>query len=337
MRNKSFVKDLYALIPLVLSGFLCIALIFFLQQKLANDISFVTTLTDLSSTFLSLSGFLAAIIMIYLAWVAINMKKTRSTAIDGLSKITQKMHNFRTIIDILMRSKMWLPGLKEYIDDEFAGLNFFEVKEFYKGKSKLAIEFLQESHHYEDTENLYLEMKSLVMTSPKDKQIPEAIKYPRMYDKDMVSKWLEHKCGSGLWYYFGYKFGSFKESLDYNSVFERHQEKIMTLANSIDGQAFEDSSFNEVFLAKLGEYMSKEVIPKLFQVQGRTDKQMPTIIKFLYSIFLVLVLAGVLLPLLFLLFSLPIISLVISYSVVISIIFFIATSFYQFVMKEANS
>ncbi|MEM7084634.1 MAG: hypothetical protein AAF489_00540 [Bacteroidota bacterium] len=265
------------------------------------------------------------------------MKKTRSFAIDSLSKITQKMHNFRTIIDLLMRSKMWLPGLKEYIDDEFAGLSFFEVKEFYKGKSKLAIEFLQESHHYEDTENLYLEMKSLLMTSPKDKQIPESIKYPRMYHKDMVSKWLEHKCGSGLWYYFGYKFGSFKESLDYNSVFERHQEKIMTLANAIDGEAFEDSSFNEVFLAKLGEYMSKEVIPKLFQVQGRTDKQMPTIIKFLYSIFLVLALAGVLLPLVFLLFSLPVITLVISYSVVISIIFFIATSFYQFVMKEANS
>ena len=111
----------------------------------------------------------------------------------------------------------------------------------------------------------------------------------------------------------------------------------MTLANSIDSQAFEDSSLNEVFLAKLGEYMSKEVIPKLFQVQGRTDKQMPTIVKFLYSIFLALVLAGVLLPLLFLLFSLPIIALVISYSVVISIIFFIAISFYQFVMKEANS
>jgi hypothetical protein len=337
MRNKSFVKDLYTLIPLVLSGILCIALIFFLQQKITNDISFVATLTDLSSIFLSLSGFLAAIIMIYLAWVAINMKKIRSTAIDSLSKITQKMHSFRTIIDILMRSKMWLPGLKEYIDDEFAGLNFFEVKEFYKGKSKLAIEFLQESHHYEDTENLYLEMKSLLMTSPKDKQIPESIKFPRMYNKDMVSKWLEHKCGSGLWYYFGYKYGDFKESLDYNSVFERHQEKIMTLANSIDGEAFEDSSFNEVFLAKLGEYMSKEVIPKLFQVQSNTDKQMPTIIKFLYSIFLMLVLAGVLLPLFFILFSLPIITLVLSYSVVISIIFFIAISFYQFVMKEANS
>jgi hypothetical protein len=232
---------------------------------------------------------------------------------------------------------MWLPGLREYIDDEFEGLTFFEVKEFYKGKSKLAIEFLQESHNYQDTENLYLEMKSILMTSPREKQIPESIRYPNMYDKDIVSKWLEHKCGSGLWYYFGYKFGDFKESLDYNAVFERHQEKIMTLANSIDSEVFEDSSFNEVFLAKLGEYMSKEVIPKLVQVQGRTDKQIPSVIRYLYSLFLILALSGVLLPLLFMLFNLSIITLVVSYSLVISVIFFIAISFYQFVMKEANS
>jgi len=337
MRSKSFVKDLYALIPLVLSGLLCIGLIFVLQQKITTDISFVATLTNLSTIFLSISGFTAAIIMIYLAWVTLHMKGARVTAIEGLSKITQKMHNFRTIIDLLMRSKMWLPGLKEYIDEEFVGLTFFDVKEFYKGKSKLAIEFLQESHHYEDTENLYLEMKSLVLTSPKEKSVPETIRYPNMYDKDMVAKWLEHKCGSGLWYYFGYKYGSFKEALDYNAVFERHQEKIMTLANAIDSEAFEDSSFNEVFLAKLGEYMSKEVIPKLWQVQARTDKQLPSMIKYLYGIFLLLVLAGVLSPLLFMLLGLPIITLVIGYSVVISTIFFIATSFYQFVMKEANS
>jgi len=291
----------------------------------------------MTNIFIGISGFLAAMIMLYLAWVAINLKEVRSTAIDTLSKFTQKMHNFRSIIDLLLRSKLWLPGLQEYIDDEFAGLTFFEVKEFYKGKSKLAIEFLQESHHYEDTENLYLEMKSLLMTNPKDKNIPDSIRYPKMYDKEMVSKWLEHKCGSGLWYYFGYKFGSFKESLDYNAVFERHQEKIMTLANAIDSEAFEDSSFNEVFLAKLGEYMSNEVIPKLVQVQSKTNKQTPSIIRYLYLIFLVLVLAGVLLPLVYVLFSLPIISLVVSYSIIISCIFFIATSFYQFVMKEANS
>lgn len=336
MRNKSFLKDLYAIIPLFLSGLLCIALVFLLSQKVSTDVSFTTTLNEMSTIFISISGFLAAMIMIYLAWVAFGLRNVRATAIDHLSKVTQKMHDFRSIIELLLRSKMWLAGLQEYIDDEFEGLTFFDVKEFYKGKSKLAIEFLQENHHFQDTENLYLEMKSMLMTHPREKQLPENIRYPKMYNREMVSKWLEHKCGSGLWYYFGYKYGSFKDSLNYNAVFERHQEKIMTLANSIDSEAFEDSSFNEVFLAKLGEYMSKEVIPKLVQVQGRTDQHMPTIIKYLYGIFFLLAIAGVLLPLLFALFALPIIALIISYSLVIGIIFFIAVSFYQFLMREVN-
>lgn len=336
MRKKSFFRDLYAIIPLIFSGLLCIALIFLLQQKVAATPTFAQNLTDFSTIFISISGFLSAIIMVYLASAAISLKNTKEIVVDQLSKITQQMHNFRSIIEILLRSKMWLPGLKEYIDDEFEGLNFFEVKEFYKGKSKLAIEFLQEHHNYQDTENLYLEMKSLLMTSPKEKKIPESISYPRVYDQEIVQKWLEHKCGSGLWYYFGYKYGVFKEALDYNAVFERHQEKIMTLANAIDSEYFEDSSFNEVFFSKLGEYMTKDVIPKLFQFQEKSGKNMPGMIRYLYFIFLSLVLFGLLLPLAFLLFSLPVIALIGSYAFVISVIFFIATTFYQFLFRDIN-
>ncbi|AVI51781.1 hypothetical protein C5O00_11630 [Pukyongia salina] len=337
MRKKSFFKDLYAIIPLIFSGLLCIALIFLLQQKVQAVPTFVQNLTDFSTIFISISGFLSAIIMVYLASAAVSMKNTKEVVVDQLSKITQQMHNFRSIIEILLRSKMWLPGLKEYIDDEFEGLNFFEVKEFYKGKSKLAIEFLQEHHNYQDTENLYLEMKSLLMTSPRDKKIPETISYPRVYDQEIVKKWLEHKCGSGLWYYFGYKYGVFKEALDYNAVFERHQEKIMTLANAIDSEHFEDSSFNEVFFSKLGEYMTKEVIPKLFQFQEKSTQNLPSIIRYLYVIFLLLVMFGLLLPLAYLLFSLPVILLIGSYAFVISVIFFIATTFYQFLFRDINN
>jgi hypothetical protein len=232
---------------------------------------------------------------------------------------------------------MWMPGLKEYIDVEFEGLTFFDVKEFYKGKSRLAIEFLQENNNYLETENLYLELKSLLMTNPKEKRISENINYPNVYPKDIVEKWLQHKGGSGLWYFFGYKYGSFKEALKIDSVFERHQDKIMTLANSIDSEAFEDSSFNEVFLSKLGEYMSKEVIPKLFQFQSQTGGTLPSVIKFLYGIFLVLIIGGVLLPLGSLLFTFPTIVLICSFSVVISCIFLIATSLFPFLQKEANS
>jgi len=328
---------LYALIPLVLSGILCISLIFLLWGKSVEETGFIETLQEARTIFMGISGFLAAIIMVYLASAASGLKNTRNTAIDNLSKITQKMHHFRSIIELLLRSKMWLPGLKEYIDEEFAGLTFFEVKEFYKGKSKLAIEFLQEHSPYEDTENLYLELKSMLMTDPKEKKVPENVRYPNFYPKEIVAKWIEHKCGSGLWYYFGYKYGEYKSALDFNAVFERHQDKIMTLANTIDNEAFQDSSFNEVFLAKLGEYMSNEVIPKLFQFQGRTESALPGIMKYLYFIFLFLVIFGLLLPIAHLFFSLPILILVVSYSIISSIIFFVATSLYQFISREISN
>ena len=336
MKKKSFYKDLFTIIPLVLSGFLCIGLVFLLRQQTINSPDFITKLSSLSTIFIGISGFLSAIIMVYLAAAVIGLKGKKKDTVNHLSKFTQKMHSFRSIIELLMQSKMWLPGLKEYIDDEFAGLTFFEVKDFYKGKSRLAIEFLQENQNYADTENLYLEMKSLLMTSPKDKKIVGDITYPSIYSKDIVSKWLEHKCGSGLWYYFGYKFGTFKEALDLDAVFERHQEKIMVLANSIDSEAFEDSSFNEIFLSKLGEYMSKEVMPKLYQIQESMANKLPSLMRYLYTIFLVLVLFGVLLPLFFLLFNLPISALIISFSLVVSVIFYIATTFYQFLNNEMS-
>ncbi len=337
MREKSLFKDLYALVPLVFSGLLCITLVFLLWQKTTTTPDFTTSLTNISTIFISISGFLAAIIMVYLASSALGLKNNRVLVIDSLSKITQKMHNFREIVSLLLQSKMWLPGLKEYIDDEYEGLNFFEVKEFYKGKSKLAIEFLQESHHYGDTENLYLELKSLLMTKPKERKLPKNISFPKIYDRAILEKWLEHKCGSGLLYYFGYKFGIYKETLDIEAVFERHQDKIIALANSIDPETFEDSSFNEVFLSKLGDYMSNDVIPKLYQLQDNVNTSLPRILNYLYSIFLFLVVFGVLLPLGFLLFNLPIILLVISYASVVSILFFLATTFYQFLSKEVNS
>ena len=337
MKSKSFIKDLYTLIPLVLSGILCISLIFLLYQKSNTNTGFQEILQEHITLFISISGFTAAIIMVYLASLAVNLKSSRSSAIEALSKVTEKMHLFREIIEILLRSKIWLPGLKEYIDEEFEGLTFFDVKEFYKGKSKLAIEFLQENNQFEDTDNLYLELKALLMTHPKQKQLTEVIRYPNVYDQEIVSKWIEHKCGSGLWYYFGYKYGDFKEALDFNKVYERHQDKIMTLANTLDHEAFQDSSFNEVFLAKLGEYVSKEVIPKLFQFHDRTARQMPLMVVYLYGIFLSLVLFGVLLPIAHLLFSLPILILIIAISIVCSVIFFIATSFYNFISRESHS
>jgi len=336
MGNKSFFKELITLLPIILSVLVVFSIGYFLWQRLGESFEFLATINQALNILLAVSGIVAIGIMFYLASTVINLRNSRASIIADLDKITQKMHSFRTIIDLLYRSKMWLPGLKQYLDEEYANLNFFEVKEFYKGYSKLAIEFLQENHPFQDTENLYLEFKSLLITSPKEKIVTENIRFPRYYENAIVEKWLEHKCGSGLWYYFGYKFATFKSALDLEAVYERHQDKIMTLAQSIDSEAFEDSSFNEVFLSKLGEYMNKEVIPKLHQFQTFAAKKLPRMVNYIFSIFIVLVLFGVLTPLFYKLFDLDPVVAIISISVSMGVIIFITTSFYQFLTKEID-
>lgn len=334
MGKKSFLKDILSLLPLIFSGLLVLSICFFLWTAIYSRPDFAETLNNALQITMVISGVLATAIMFYLATIVINLREKRNSIVSDLDKVTQKMHNFRTIIDLLFRSKMWLPGLKQYLDEEYANLNFFEVKEFYKGYSKLAIEFLQENHPYQDTENLYLEFKALLITSPKEKVVTENIRYPRHYDNAIIEKWLEHKCGSGLWYYFGYKYGTFKNALDLEAVFERHQDKIMTLAQSIDSETFEDSSFNEVFLSKLGEYMNKEVVPKLHQFQTFAAQKLPKMVNYIFTLFIILVSFGLLLPMFYSLFNLDYSLAIVSVAVPIGVVFYIMTSFYQFLTKE---
>jgi len=336
MINKSLLKDWYSTIAFVISGIICIVLIFLLYNKYQDTRGFEETLKRTSTIFIGISGFLSAILMVFLAASAMRQKLYTTKIIHKISKTTQKMHNFRNIAEILFHSNIWLPGLKDYMEKDYADLSYFEVKEFYKGKSKLAIEFLQETHHFGETENLYLELKSLLMTNPKEKHIPETLNYPIFYDNSILEKWLEHKCGSGLWYVFGYKFGNYKESLNLEAVFERHREKILTLANTINPDMFEDSSFNEVFFSKLWEHLTKDVMPKLSQFQSYIDRKTPQLIYYLYIVFLLLTIFGVLLPITYLMLSFSVVTLIVGFSIVISTIFYVAVTFHIFLSKEVN-
>lgn len=337
MKDKSLLKDIYTLIPLILGGIVCIGLVVMLYDKVITNPVFKATLESISFVFMAISGFLAVFLMAYLVFASLSIKNRKSAVITNLEDITQQMHTARQIIEMLVKSNLWLPGLKEYVDHEFSGLTYFDVKEFYKGKSKLAIEFLQDNNHFGDTETLYLELKSLLMTRVKEKRLPRKLVFPKVYGKDIVLKWIEHKCGSGLLYYFGYKFGAFKDMLRLNEVSEVQQEKIMKLALEIDKEHFEDSSFNENFLAKFGDYITKNIIPQLFQLYNKASTGFTPVMKYVYTLFILLVVFGIVLPIIYILFSLPVLILIVSYSMVISIIFFITTTFYAFLTKEINS
>jgi hypothetical protein len=154
----------------VFSGFICFSLIFLLYQKIKTSTEFSEILQNQTLLFIAISGFTAFILLGYIVLSIFGMKRIILSGDNQLSDLVKKMNLVRKIIEIIIESKLWLPGVKDFIDMEFEGLNFFEVKEFYKGKSKLAIEFLQEKKAYHETETLYLELKSLLYTEPKQKK-----------------------------------------------------------------------------------------------------------------------------------------------------------------------
>ena len=334
MKTKSLLKNFYNYFAATLSAVLCVVLIVYLFDRYENHEAGTEVFGELTGIFIAISGFLAAILLIFLATSAMNLKATRAKISAKAIKTTQKMHHFRTIAGLLLNSNIWPPGLKDYMEKNFPDLSYFEVKEFYKVNSKIAIEFLQETHHYGGTENIYLELKSLLMDRPDQKQIPKNLSYPLSYGKAIVEKWATHKCGSGLWYVFGYKYGNYKDSIQLANVYERHQEKILALANTIDREVFEDSSFNEVFMTRLWEYMTQDVLPKLVQIQDQLALRMPPLLRYLYIVFLLLMIFGVMLPLLFLMLNFSSLIIMVSFSVVISSLFYIAITFHSFLARE---
>lgn len=336
MKDNASYKNWYSIIALVISGAICAGLIFILYDKYLNTLGFEENLKKLTAIYIGISGFLSAILMVFLAATAMRRKSYKAKIIHKISKTTQKMHHFRTIAEILFNSNIWLPGLKEYMEKDYAGLTYFELKEFYKGKSKLAIEFLQQSHHFGDTENVYLELKSLLMTHPLEKRIPETIDYPIYYNNGIIEKWAANKCGAGLWYIFGYKYGQYKQSINLEAVFERHKEKILTLANTINHDMFENSSFNEVFFSKLWEHLTKDVIPKLLQFQEHINKKTPQLVNYLYIVFLLLMVFGVLLPLTYLMIGFSAVAILVGFSIVVSTLFYVAITFHVYLSKEVS-
>lgn len=337
MRKKLFSINYFILITLVLSSILCIFLVYFLDQKITNSPAFIEILQDQISLFIAISGFTATLLLGYIFFSIFNANRMLGSSNNKLNVLIEKMNAARKIIEIIYKSKLWLPEVKTFIDDEFEGLSFFDVKEFYKGKSKLAIDYLEEKKGQDDTDTLYLELKSLLYTEPKQKHLPNTIIYPLQYNPAILKKWLEHKVGSGLWYHFGYRFGDFKNALNLDALHERHQDKIMALANSIDPTGFEDSSFNDVFLSKFGEYLNKDLIPKLFEAQRHKKNGLCSSLQNLYILFAAMVFIGVLLPLLSTLVGLPTIMLVSSFSFVISALVFIVFSGLSFLSKTVNS
>lgn len=335
MKFRNFINVVVPYIPALVSGLICIGLIYGLENFLPEA---YRTVDNLRSILLLIAFISVLLVFMFIAFIFTKANQQRFTGSNlnvEINSLTQKVHYFRNIVDILVRSKVWNPGLKEYIDEEFGDLNFFQMKEFYKGRSKLALEFIEENNRYGETENLYLEAKSLLLDNPSDSKVT-SYSNPKSYDKAILAKWVAHKCGSGLWYFFGYKYTNFKDELDVNRVYERHQEKIMSYAIQLDTQKYQDMGFSEELLSKLGEQMSEEVIPRLHALTSQAHKKLPSIVNIAFVLMLILTIFGIFQPIATLLFQLPPLFSFVSIAVVMSMLLFMVLAIYPFVMKEVN-
>lgn len=336
MKLRNFIKYVVPYIPAFMSVLGCIFIIWGLHNWISKEALALDQLDTILLIICIISILLVIVLFMFILNKTNQLRFSGNTLSTELNALTQKMHHFRNIVDILVRSEVWNTGLKEYIDKEFGDLNYFTMKEFYKGRSKLALEYIEENNRYGDSENLYLEAKSLLLDDPSKSKV-ETFSNPRTYSPRILKKWVEHKCGSGIWYYFGYKYASYKDELDVNRIFERHQEKILSYAVQLDTHRYQDMGFSEDLLSKLGEQVSEEIIPRLFSITIQSQQRVPNIINYAFVLLAILTLFGIFLPIGTLLFQLPLLYSFTSIGIVASILLFMLLSVYPFVLKEINT
>lgn len=332
MRN--FVKLVVPFIPAFISVCGGIAIVLGLQQFF-----YVENLPQLENVLLLITFTSILLIVVVLGFIlskTAQLKFSGSSLTQEIQKLTQQVHYFRDIADILVRSKVWAPGLKEYIDEEFSNLNYFLVKEFYKGRSKLALEYIEEKDRYGETEVLYLETKSLLLNDPSRSKVDNYMN-PKEYDVRMLKKWSDHKVGMGWNHYFGFKYNQFKDELDVQRIYERHQDKIVKYAVELDTIRYQDIGFSEELLSKLGMHLSEEVIPQLLTLTLQSVRKVPKIINIAFIILVLLTIFGVFQPIVILLFKLDVQFSFLSIGVVLSIFIFLMLSIYPYVTKEINT
>ncbi len=331
MRN--FVKLVVPFIPALFSvcGAVAIVLGLFLYLPEENKPQLTTILYLITV----ISVLLIVILLGFILSKTTQLRYKGNTLGQDIQKLTQQVHYFRDIADILVRSKVWSPGLKEYIDEEFSNLNYFQVKEFYKGRSKLALEYIEEKDRYGETEVLYLETKSLLLNDPTKSKV-DGYMNPKEYDVRMLKKWTEHKVGMGWNHYFGFKYNQFKDELDVQRIYERHQDKILKYAVELDTIRYQDMGFSEELLSKLGMHLSEEVIPQLLTLTLQSVRAVPRIINIAFALLVILIIFGVLQPIVVVLFSLDALFGYISIATVLGMLIFLMLSIYPYVTKEIN-
>jgi hypothetical protein len=329
-------------IPIIISVIAFILLFFSLLNQLNSECNFYEILLSTKTDIISISGFLSGIIIAYLSTKVLQTRTEKITNLPELNQLTQKVHKFRKIINLLVNSDIWAEGLKEFLRNNYSSLTIYEVRKSSYGGGKPTqqkINFNQDERNtFGDTLYLYLELKSFIFRDYSyDETLYSEFEVPIYYSSKILKQWIEFDCGGNLWYFFDNKLEVFAEDLKLSKVTSNNRSKIEECALLIDRDKFNDIKFGPKLLAKLGTQFREDIFPKLLKLQLNNEKGLPAIAKYLCIILYLLLSLGVALPLISKIYSLPPIVDILSVSFLFSIIFYIILSFYFFLNNEVKT
>jgi hypothetical protein len=335
---KTVFKRILQGIPILSSLLVFLFLFATTFQMTCWDKEFGERISSLRTDIITISGILSGIIIAYLTSKVLQIRQEKIARLPELKDLTQKLHRFRSIVDKLIHSNLWVNGLSRFVDVQYKGLTYYDVNEISFVDSKItnqASQFISD-HTMGDTANLYLELKTFTPDIPFDRTLYSEFEVPVYYSTNMLEKWITHECGGGLYYYFDHKYGTYKGDLRLDNVYIGYQEDILKACLQIDRERYHGQVFDNKLLSKLGTQVTSDILPRLYRLQLHIEQDLPTITKYLFIVLLLLILFGVLMPLLIRVYNLNIIFDIISLTTVLTTSFYLMTSFYRFLKREVE-
>ena len=310
-----------------------------LFKGLESGYYFTQQIREASNLDLNVASIISAILITYLTSKVLQLRQERLAILPQITSLTQKVHQFRTITNVLYHSwDFWAPGLKNYMQKEYPNLTYGEafklVFENEKSRDSKALQYPSDEK-MGDTKDLYLQLRSFV-----DKQytidvtLYSEFEIPVFYTLDILQDWRDYGSASALCRFFNWHYHDYKGDFNFEKLRANERSIIEDSAMRIDAIRYKDIKTSPELLDMLGKQFHEEILPKLINLQHSIQGGFTRLVQFLLSTLVILIFSGVLYPILSNVLDLPIIGSIVSITMVLSVTFYLAISLRHVLVEE---
>jgi len=284
-----------------------IFLLYYFPDKSTQDAELIIRLTGITSAIFS------GILIGYLTSFSIQLRREKWDRIPRIAELTQKVHSYRRLLKLLMdETDFWKNDLHSYMQNQYKNITYFDVHELVNSAGYLRAntkKYFDDKNHG-NIKQLFLEIRALVGSKSFDRTLMYDFNTLEFYKPSIITKWLEHQCGNGFWFFLIEHKSSFLAKVDFTVFSKENLIYAKTQAKRINKSRFKKFNLNPTDLAEVSEYMIHEVFQNLHLYQQRQLVPFPKEYKTLYLLLSAIILTGVIIPIACLIFGLDKLSIV---------------------------